>query len=251
MIIDQPTAAHIPALRQLWKQAFGDSDAFLDGFFTAGYAPERCRILTLKGRLAAALYWFDCQLREERLAYLYAVATDEAFQGRGLCRALMEDTHQQLRKQGYAGAVLVPGSESLFRLYKKLGYSTFGTVREFSCLAADMPVSLRRIGAEEYTSLRRQMLPPGSILQERETLCFLQTFGGFYAGENLLFVASRDADTLVVSELLGDSEAAGGIVKALECTSGRFRAPGNDRPFAMYYPLSGTTMPAYLGLALD
>ena len=30
MTIDSPSANQIPGLRQLWQQAFGDTDAFLD-----------------------------------------------------------------------------------------------------------------------------------------------------------------------------------------------------------------------------
>jgi hypothetical protein len=33
MKIDCPTAAEISALRALWKEAFGDSDEFLNDFF--------------------------------------------------------------------------------------------------------------------------------------------------------------------------------------------------------------------------
>ena len=35
MKIDHPDMTRIPALRQLWQEAFGDSDAFLDRFFDA------------------------------------------------------------------------------------------------------------------------------------------------------------------------------------------------------------------------
>jgi len=251
MTIDAPQNIHIPALRRLWKQAFGDEDAFLDSFFAMGYAPERCRQLTVDGHLAAALYWFDCEWAGGRLAYLYAVATDAAFRGRGLCRALMEDTHRQLKELGYDGAVLVPGSESLFRLYEKMGYRTCSTIREFSCTAAHTPAKLRRISAEAYALLRRQLLPVGSVVQEGKTLAFLQTYAAFYAGENLILAASREDDKLIVSELLGESQSAAGIVSALGCTQGRFRTPGKDKPFSMYHPLSDRPAPSYFGLALD
>ena len=251
MTIDAPQDIHIPALRQLWKQAFGDSDAFLDGFFSTGYAPERCRILALDGRLAAALYWFDCEWDGHRLAYLYAVATDKAFQGQGFCRALMEDTHRHLRDLDYDGVVLVPGSDNLFRLYEKLGYRTCSTVREFSCPAATEPVALRMLSTDEYAALRRRFLPLGGIIQEKETLVFLQTFADFYAGDNLLLAAYRDGAQLIVSELLGDIHAAGSIVKALGCSDGRFRTPGIGKPFAMFRPLSDCPAPSYFGLALD
>ena len=50
MTIDQPSQHQLQQLQQLWKEAFADEDAFLDSFFRVGYAPERCRCLTLEVR---------------------------------------------------------------------------------------------------------------------------------------------------------------------------------------------------------
>ena len=99
--------------RRLWKQAFGDTDAFLDLFERTAYAPDRCHTLTVEHCLAAALYWLDCETAGEKTAYIYAVATDERFRGRGLCRRLMTETHTRLQGEGYASAVLVAASPSL------------------------------------------------------------------------------------------------------------------------------------------
>ena len=251
MIINKPDTAHLPALRTLWQQAFGDPDDFPDSFFATAYSPERCRVLTLEGKPAAALYWFDCSWEGKRLAYLYAVATDAAFRRKGLCRALMAHTHQHLAESGYAGAVLVPGSEALFRLYEKLGYRTFGYVREFACNGG-VPVPLRSVDAAEYARLRRSMLPAGGILQEGALLAFLRRFARFYAGENLLLAATVESGKLTAHELLGDCTAAPGIVAALGADTGYFRTPGNQKPFAMYLPLTeDARQPGYLGLALD
>ena len=43
MIFESPDRGRIPALRALWKEAFGDTDLFLDGFFEYGFSPNRCR----------------------------------------------------------------------------------------------------------------------------------------------------------------------------------------------------------------
>ena len=60
MIIDHPTTTQIPQLRSLWKEAFGDSDAFLDIFFQRAFSPQRCCCVTQGDAVVAALYWFDC-----------------------------------------------------------------------------------------------------------------------------------------------------------------------------------------------
>lgn len=249
MIIDKPTSTK--PLRHLWKQAFGDPDGFLDSFFSTGFSPDRCRQLTLEDSLAAALYWFDCTWEGKPIAYLYAVATDPAYRGRGLCRALMEDTHRHLQSLGYQGSLLVPGSHGLFQMYEKLGYRTCGYIREFACKAA-APAPLRSIDAAEYTALRRMFLPAGGVEQEGALLTFLQTQVSFYAGRDFLLCASLDDSTLIVPELLGNASAAPGITAALGAQQGRFRTLGTEKPFAMYRPLTTTTgSPTYFALALD
>lgn len=239
----------ITDLRCLWRQAFGDTEAFLDCFFLHGYAADRCRYLTAEGRLGAALYWFDCSCRGKKIAYLYAIATEESLRNQGLCRRLMEDTHNHLRSLGYAGAILVPGSKSLFSFYKKLGYITCCTVTE-KIAEAGSKVAITPVSAEEYAALRREFLPEGGVLQEGPTLDFLHCFARFYAGDGFVFAASLDGDQAIIHELLGSGNLPG-ITAALGAKTGRFRTPGSDKPFAMYYPLSSAPMPSYFGLALD
>lgn len=252
MIINAPDSAQIPALRRLWQQAFGDSEQFLDIFFETAYSPDRCRCVIVDDQLAAALYWFDCRLDSHRYAYLYAVATDSAYQNRGLCKALLDNTHRHLFELGYAGTVLVPGEASLFQFYKQAGYRMFGFVDEFSYSAASSPVSLRVIDSKTYADLRKDLLPAGGLLQDGETLAFLRRFSQFYAGDGFLLAATLENQTLTVHEYLGDPALAPAIVAALRAESGRFRSPGKGKPFAMFYPLvSNAPVPTYLGLALD
>lgn len=239
----------ITELRRLWQQAFGDSDAFLDGFFAAGYDPDRCRYLASDGRVLAALYWFDCFAEGKKYAYLYAIATDENCRNQGLCHRLMAETHQYLRDCGYAGALLVPGSGSLFRFYEKLGYTTSSYVEEFAATAG-APISLRSVDTAEYAALRQQLLPAGGLVQEGATLTFLARFARFYAGSGFVFAATAEDGCAYVHELLGSADATA-IVAALGCREGRIRTPGNGKPFAMFYPLDGSVAPKYLGLALD
>lgn len=249
MIIDTPSSTE--PLRQLWKQAFGDPDAFIDTFFACAFSPNRCRQITVDGKVAAALYWFDCTFSGKKIAYLYAVATDKAYRNRGLCRLLMEDTHRHLQSLGYAGTLLVPGSTGLFELYKKLGYRTCSTVREFTCKAAGT-VPLRFITAEDYAALRKNYLPADSVEPEASMLTFLKELYFFYAGKDFILCATAEKDTLIVAELLGDTSAAPGIVTMMGKKQGRFRTPGNDKPFAMYYSLShALDKPSYFALALD
>lgn len=252
MVIDYPRESHIHPLRKLWKIAFGDTDAFLDGFFGTGFSPERCRCVTEGDAVTAMLYWFDCDCNGQKLAYLYGVATHPDYRNRGLCRKLMADTHAVLAEQGYAGAILVPQRESLRKMYASMGYEDCGAVSAINCIPAEDGVSLRRIDGEEFVSLRRQYLPGGGVIQEGEGIAFLARTYELYAGEDFLLTAFREDGFLFGAELLGNRDAGPGILKTLGCLQGRFRTPGDTMPFAMFHPLAENAVPpTYFGLAFD
>lgn len=251
MRIDDPRQDQLPQLRRLWKEAFGDDDAFLDLFFDHVFAADRCRCITVDGQIAAALYWLDCRFDGRPIAYLYAIATGKQHRGQGLCRALMSNVHDLFRQLGYAGAILVPGEPALFQMYGRMGYRICSAIGEMRCKAGEYPIQLQAIDSAQYARLRREMLPEGGVVQEGENLVFLEQLARFYAGQDLLLCAYGENGRLVVPELLGDPGAAPGILAALGAAEGTFRFPGDNRSFAMYYPLSDAPAPQYFGLAFD
>ena len=253
MIIDSPTVGLIPSLRRLWREAFGDSEEFLDTFAATAFSADRCRCVCEGGEAVAALYWFDCSYEGGRVAYIYAVATARSHRGRGICRALMEDTHAHLAELGYVGAILVPGSKELFALYTRLGYRTCAYVSELCVKSGDGDIYMRRIDADEYARLRRALLPRGGVVQENENILYLQALSELYAGDGFILSAYGIENTLRGVELLGDASVAPRIVRALGYPEGRFRTVGDDIPFAMYRQLSKdvSATPTYFGLSFD
>ena len=252
MRIDAPSPAHVPHLRSLWQDAFGDSNDFLDLFFTFGFSPECCRCVFQEDTPVAAAYWFDCTLEGRKIAYLYAVATLTSHRGRGLCRMLMEDIRRVLAETGYCAAVLVPQSEGLRQMYRRMGYRDAGSHRAFSCTAAADPVPLRSISPEEFARRRRELLPKGGVIQEGRNLAFLSHLAEFYAGEGFLMAACREGDCLIVPEYLGDPSLCPGILRSLGCETGTFRSPRGNAPFAMALPLQENAPEiAYFGFAFD
>lgn len=252
MTIDLPAPDQIPQLRVLWQAAFGDTDAFLDIFFHRAFAPERSRCITQDGRVVAALYWFDCSWGTKKLAYFYAVATDPACRGQGLCRKLMEDTHRHLAQLGYDGCILMPQEAGLFTMYGKFGYRICTYCRQFSCAAGGDPVPLKLVTPDEYAAARRTLLPENAVYQEGVTLDFLSTYARLYTGPGIALAAYPNEGRLTVCELLGNPQTAPQILSTLEFPEGTFRVPGRQKPFAMYLSLTeDTAMPSYFGLALD
>ncbi len=247
MKIDFPSAKDIPALRRLWKDAFADDDTFLDAFFSGAFSFRRCRTVFCDGKVVAALYWFDCQCYEKPMAYIYAVATHKDYRHRGLCRLLMEDTHTVLCTQGYCGSILVPSDVPLSKMYAAMGYDHFAGINTVDINAA-LPICLQNVSWEEYAALRCKYLPDGGVTQSG--LDFLSHFTTFYKGADCIAAVSQQAGSLLILELLGNRQSAGGILAALGKKNGHLRNPGNT-PFAMYHSLDGTPAPNYFAFAFD
>ena len=289
--IQPPLSSQIPKLRQLWKDTFGDSDAFLDMFFETAFSLERCVCVTSYTYLVASLYWFDCEFSGQKIAYIYAVATANEYRGQGICHALMEYTHAHLKAHGYAGAILSPAEESLFSFYEKMGYRTCAYTKEITynltepklllenskcdpCLYGNIKseqtlyffkktaLRLHKISKAEFAQLRRTFLPHNAVIQENENLDFLEKQAVFYTGENFLFTvldSEMDGDGsfsldkhLHGIEFLGDESRIPDILNALGYTSCSFRTIGDGKPFGMYLSFTESdSVPDYLGFAFD
>ena len=88
-------------------------------------------------------------------------------------------------------------------------------------------------------------------MQEGATLRFLHTYARFYQGQDFLLCAALENGKLMGYELLGNTDAAPGILAALGAKKGIFRTRG-DAPFGMYLRLTeDTALPGYFAFALD
>lgn len=248
MNTNHPTPEQIGALRGLWQEAFGDTNEYLDCFFATAFDEKRCLVVD---RADAACYWLDCTCRGQRIAYLYAVATAKHRQGQGLCRALMEQAKQVMVRQGYAGILLVPGSENLRQMYAKMGFGDATAIHEFT-LPASQPQSLQRLTAQQYFAQRQALLPAGAAVEGPEIMAFLAAQAEFYHLGSTLCVAIREGNRLFLPELLGEPEHAAAIAASLGCETVTARAPGSHKKWAMYCPLSeDAPEPTHFSFALD
>ena len=119
MTIKLPDISDIPALKDLWKEAFADTDDFINLFFSLAFSKENSLCAYDKETLTASLYWFDAFIENEKVAYIYGVATKKTHRGMGISTALIKKTHELLKKSGYKAAILVPADDGLFNFYRK------------------------------------------------------------------------------------------------------------------------------------
>lgn len=253
MIIDAPQNTDIPELCALWKDTFGDTDAFLENFFSTAFSPKRSLCARKEGNIVGMLYWFDCIYEGKQIAYLYAVATHKAYRGRGICHALMEKVHLILKQSGYAGVILVPAEAHLFAFYERMGYTVCAHNSTLHSTAAGESLEMRSLSAAEYAELRRLFLPKQSVLQARENLPFLEKLADFWIGDGFMLAARKDEESLSGLELLGDVALAPRITRTLGFKTAEFRIVGQNTPFAMFHPLENFSLPlpVYFAFAFD
>lgn len=260
----------VPALKALWKGAFGDTDACIDAFFARLYRPETVLTAREGARVLAMACWLPETLCYEKrgwpAAYLYAVATDPSARGRGLCTLLLDFAAEFLAPRGVRALVLVPGEPSLRGFYARRGYRDYTTVDTWSVAAAAADGRVEPLSAPAYLELREDFLSdraylscPAPVLAYQRDLA-RQAGGDFYRvelnGAEALACAAVEQGRAVLSELLtaGDPRpAAAFLAHTLGAKTALARAPGTKEPFAMARFLGAPPpCPApYFGIALD
>ncbi len=167
-------------LKYIWKQCFGDSDAFIDFYFQEFYQPHQTMILQAGDEIAAMLTMIPVTIHLQPstavpCVMLYAIATDPAYQGKGLARELIDYSNDYAAKTGKDFSVLVPASGSLFSFYEKLAYQAafpiFESVHSFqnapggsSASSADRCM-LCAVSAKAYGEIRDSLSTSSSYIR--------------------------------------------------------------------------------------
>lgn len=202
------------ALKALWREAFGEKEAYIDHLYACGFLDDRY-IWALVGKegLISACAVSPLEGREN-CVYLSYAATFKAFRGRGLMSALI----REVRQSGVSIA-LIPGERSLFDFYKGLGFSpslfvqrqVFQTPEPFGereTVPAESP-ELERIYSlyqKEYSRFPNALYKdfPGFRAAVSEAIFSGDDF--CRCGEGYGFVAKRKGETFL-REPFGDTDA--------------------------------------------
>ena len=230
------TPADIPAMRELWALAFGDSGPYVDNFFHNYYRPERMIVLEENGLVRAMTAWFDTTFvlpgeEEARAAYLYAVATAKAHRGKGYAKKLL----RRVAERG-TPVFLRPMSPSLFDFYKSAGFTPFSPYREWEGAAEDGDLAgFAALSKEEYLAARDGFLQPPYCRMTADFLSLSFSLGGA-VGLDGRFAAlfERSGDTVLFKEWWGDATLAPQAAKFLGATDFVARTPDkNGTPFGV------------------
>ena len=123
------TAIHLHpdelACKQLWQEAFGDDDDFVDSFLMRYYSRRRALTLVEEGRTVAMLHLLPFDTELGRTTYIYGVATTESARHRGLATQLMQQAMALIAERGDEAAFLIPtpGQAWLREFYGRFGFT--------------------------------------------------------------------------------------------------------------------------------
>ena len=111
------------ACKQLWQEAFGDDDDFVDSFLIRYYSRHRALTIEEEGRTVAMLHLLPFDTEFGPTTYIYGVATAESHRHRGLASQLMRQAMALIEERGNAAAFLIPtpGKEWLRDFYAGFG----------------------------------------------------------------------------------------------------------------------------------
>lgn len=127
------TEQDIPAAKQLWMDAFGDSGAFVRFYFEKKFDLKNSLGAFDEGDLAGDLTMQEMTVRlrcaELKTGFLAGCATRSDYRNRGIMRTLLHAQMEKMNEEGYALCHLHP---FLHAFYRKFGWETVSFMNERS-----------------------------------------------------------------------------------------------------------------------
>ncbi len=157
----------------LWNKTFKDSREMIEK-----YLDNMCKnnmvLITEEDKVIAMASILPVTMKNKKGRYVYAVATDENYRGKGFAKAIMGEIDKIIKERAEHFAVLVPASDSLFEFYKNLGY----TQTVFAQPSIEKTEAGEMISAKEYALIREEILKDLDYIKwSEESLKYILSFG--------------------------------------------------------------------------
>ncbi len=140
MKIAHPSDKDLNDVKFLWKYCFGDSDAFIEYFFSKYYKKENTLAVFEEGKITSDLMFFPYNIvkggKEIKAAYVCGVSTHPMHRGGGNITALFAFLEEKLKKEGYEAFFLIPFN---FSFYRKYGLECASFLHEYSGEIKSLP----------------------------------------------------------------------------------------------------------------
>ena len=115
-----------PAIRQMWKLCFDDSEEFMDLYFREKYKSENTLVYSCDEKIVSSLqmlpYTITFYGKKIPFYYLSGLCTLPEYRSKGFMKRLIEAAHHEMKKRKIPLAVLIPAEKELFHFYEQFGY---------------------------------------------------------------------------------------------------------------------------------
>lgn len=113
-------------VKQLWKEVFGDTESFVNLYFSRVYKGEYNYCCQIAGHVRGALQTLPYTMlyhgHEVKTAYISGVSTHPDWRERGIGAGLMHQAHYGCYFHDVTFATLIPAEEWLVDWYERFGY---------------------------------------------------------------------------------------------------------------------------------
>lgn len=223
-------------LISLWNRVFGDPSALIEAFFELLPHMGSGVVAEAEGKIVGAAYMIRGldHVRDGKTtscAYIYAVATDEAFRGRGIGAALTKAA-KDAAKQWQAKIIsTLPAEDSLYKWYDELIEVKPALYRIKKEIDACAVLPCRQCTASEYVFMREALLSGREYLSvslpvmEFQRLICREYGGDIYIGEDFAGFGYMEEGKALIKELIIADEskkyaAAASLVSAMGAKKG-------------------------------
>ena len=232
---------------RLWQEAFGESERDILPFLE--FINSDMLLLEEEGEIISMLSLLKVKIGDKDGRYVYAVATDRRFRGKGYASVLINHAKAVVNKTDGGFLVILPRNEALYSFYAKFGFVPLHCAKRISRrISAKNLFETEKITAEEYAELKKTYFSGEKyVLWDIKTLRFMKKA---YSGEFLkasqkgevkgFAFCHKMGDKLMIHELIATVDAplitdSFGLflgAKSAEC----IKAERCGESFGMIYP---------------
>lgn len=135
MQVRAPLESEQQKLKRIWEICFyEDSKESIDFYFLNAYKNKNALVCTENDEIIGMLHILPVVLKNEgnllNGGYIYAASTLPDHRLKGVLKALDNEAQKLSKSKGYSFLTLVPAKNTLFNMYKKLGYETMFFLNE-------------------------------------------------------------------------------------------------------------------------
>lgn len=114
-------------VRKIWKEVFGDTDEYMDLYFSEKYKDENTLVDVEDGKVVSSLQMllYEITFYGEKIPFYYlsGLSSLPEYRGRGIMGRLIEASHLLMKEREIPLSILVPAEEKLFGYYERFGYT--------------------------------------------------------------------------------------------------------------------------------